>query len=115
MRIPNTIFDRGLLELCDIHRSMDGEVDKENNTTRILSDIPIQILEPERPDYIHPHAEPMSAPDHIGLILAPLDSIQKEDIIFRITRNSDQFPRLFIINLYVESGVQILELEQTMI
>lgn len=107
MRIPNTIFDRGLLELCSITR-FDGE-----NTTTIHTDVPIEILEPERPDYIHPHAEAMSAPNHIGFILDPLDDIQKEDIINRTEKGDEaKFPRLFIINLYVESGCQVLELDQ---
>ena len=146
MRIPNTIFDRELIEICAIHRSEDGETDepvffeKDENRNPILDDngqkiplgIPIEILEPERPDYIFPHAEAISAPTHIGIILEPiiLDSvgnpqkisdIQKEDIIHRTGKHLTEkdseakFPRLFIINLYVESGVQILELEQTMI
>ena len=111
MRIPNTIFDRELIEICAIHRSEDGET-----SNPIHINVPIEILEPERADYIFPHAEAMSAPTHIGIILDPLDDIQKEDIIHRTERDDEaRFPRLFIINLYTESGNQILELEQTMI
>ena len=111
MRIPNTIFDRGLIEICKIRRSEDGI---KANEIDIADNVEIEILEPERPDYIFPHAEPVSAPTHIGLILEPLDTIQKQDILYRTGKDSPQFPRMLIINLYLESGCQILELEQQM-
>lgn len=111
MRIPKTIFDRELLETCRIERSMDGET-----ATIEVNSVEIEIFEAERPDYIHPTGEAMSAPTHIGHILDPLNNIQKEDIVVRTEKNdADKYPNLIIINLFTESGVQILELEQFLI
>jgi len=109
MRLPTTLFDRSLVEKCDIKRQ--DLLDRDTQTL-IVDDIDIIILKPEEPDYILPTGEAFSSPDFKALLLTPDQRIQKQDIIERIETLE---PSLFITNLYIESGIQVLECSQTLI